>query len=378
MTRKKQKIFQLISSINLGGAENIAFLLSEQCLVDSSTLAEFTIVELYRSQTDYADAKRIELQEKKIKTYSLFKGSKRLSLVFAPFALLWGIKKEKPTIIHSHTDLPDCVLASTIRLMNLFNMTIPKIIRTIHNTELWPTHPRIAQYTESTFQNDVIVGVSKAALEAYFKIRKENKLPISSQNKVIYNGCNLSSKKESQFLINKKKINIAFCGRFEAQKGIDILLKRILKINSIFENQFVFHLIGNGSYRSEVLKLTETTTNVFLYDSVNNISDKLYVFDFIIMPSRFEGLGLVSIEASLSKVPVIASKAAGLNETLPCNWSLLFDLDSEEELLEIFVKIVNNEFDMEQLKDAAFGFANQKFTVSSMIQDYNIIYSSFC
>lgn len=378
MTRKKQKIFQLISSINLGGAENIAFLLSEQCLVDSSTLAEFTIVELYRSQTDYADAKRIELQEKKIKTYSLFKGSKRLSLVFAPFALLWGIKKEKPTIIHSHTDLPDCVLASTIRLMNLFNMTIPKIIRTIHNTELWPTHPRIAQYTESTFQNDVIVGVSKAALEAYFKIRKENKLPISSQNKVIYNGCNLSSKKESQFLINKKKINIAFCGRFEAQKGIDILLKRILKINSIFENQFVFHLIGNGSYRSEVLKLTETTNNVFLYDSVNNISDKLYVFDFIIMPSRFEGLGLVSIEASLSKVPVIASKAAGLNETLPCNWSLLFDLDSEEELLEIFVKIVNNEFDMEQLKDAAFGFANQKFTVSSMIQDYNIIYSSFC
>jgi glycosyltransferase involved in cell wall biosynthesis len=378
MTRKKQKIFQLISSINLGGAENIAFLLSEQCLVDSSTLAEFTIVELYRSQTDYADAKRIELQEKKIKTYSLFKGSKRLSLVFAPFALLWGIKKEKPTIIHSHTDLPDCVLASTIRLMNLFNMTIPKIIRTIHNTELWPTHPRIAQYTESTFQNDVIVGVSKAALEAYFKIRKENKLPISSQNKVIYNGCNLSSKKESQFLINKKKINIAFCGRFEAQKGIDILLKRILKINSIFENQFVFHLIGNGSYRSEVLKLTETTNNVFLYDSVNNISDKLYVFDFIIMPSRFEGLGLVSIEASLSKVPVIASKAAGLNETLPCNWSLLFDLDSEEELLEIFVKIVNKEFDMEQLKDAAFGFANQKFTVSSMIQDYNIIYSSFC
>ena len=375
MTKSRQKIFQLITSINLGGAENVAFNLSEHCMVDGTIPTEFTIVELYRSHTDYANAKRIELKEKKINTVSLFGGSKRMSLFFAPFVLFWIIKKKKPAIIHSHTDLPDLVLASAIRLMRLFRMGIPEIVRTIHNTELWPTHPRIARYTEAAFQNDTIVGVSKAALQAYFTIRKNNGLSLSPQNKVIYNGCHLPVASEIEIPLFFNKINVAFCGRFEYQKGIDVLIDRIKCINTLYATTFNFYIIGNGQLQKEVQALTKQFDNVFLHKAISSIANKLHHFDFILMPSRFEGLPLISLEASFSKVPVIASKAPGLEETLPVNWPLWFDLYDEKELLDIFGKIANKEFDLQQLKQMAFDFVSQHFTMSSMIQEYNKIYT---
>lgn len=374
MITNKQKIFQLISSVNLGGAENVSFHLSEHSLVDSRGSEAFVIVELYRSKTDYAIAKRKALNEKKIKVFSLFNGSKRWSLLFAPFALLMLIQKEKPTIIHSHTDLPDFVLASTIRLMRFLNRETPQIIRTIHNTELWPTHPKMAHYTESVFHEDTIVGVSKAALAAYFAIREKTRLPASTRTTVIYNGCNLPKPSNIEITLVPHKINIAFCGRFEYQKGVDVLINRINSINKLHSTTFNFYFIGDGQLAGEVLKLTKQFDTVFMHNPIASISNKLHHFDFILMPSRFEGLGLVSVEASFSKVPVIASKVAGLNETLPKNWPLWFNLNNEKELLDLFEKIANKEFDIKQLSEDAFSFVNQHFTMDGMIQEYNKIY----
>lgn len=374
MANNKQKIFQLISSIHLGGAENVAFHLSEQCLLERKESTAFAIVELYRTDTEYANVKRKELKEKKIKTFSLFNGSKRWSLLFAPFALLQLIQKEKPTIIHSHTDLPDCVLATTIRLMRLLNREVPKIIRTIHNTELWPTHPRMGQYTESAFEEDVIVGVSKAALQAYLTIRQKTKFSVAAHRKVIYNGCHLPVPTSIEIALNPNKINILFCGRFEYQKGVDVLIDRIRIINTVYATTFDFYFIGDGQFVGDVLELTKEYDNVFRYNAIASISNKLHHFDFVLMPSRFEGFGLVSVEASFSKVPVIASKVPGLDETLPEDWGLWFELNNEQELLSIFEKIANKELDLKQLKEESFTFVKEHFTMKTMIQEYDKVY----
>ncbi|MDQ6471029.1 glycosyltransferase family 4 protein [Flavobacterium sp. LHD-80] len=375
MNKKKQKIFHLITSVNLGGAENVAFTLAEHCKRNGDKSIEFFIVELYRSSTSYSNSKRVELKEKKIETLSLFKGFKHLSLIFAPITLLWFIKKEKPICIHSHTDLPDLVLANTIRLMHLFRMDIPEIIRTIHNTKLWPTYPRIAKYTESVFNNDVVVGVSKAALQAYCNIRESNNLSVSNRKMVVYNGRNLTVPSVIDISLSLSKINIAFCGRFEYQKGVDILINRMSSINRLYKNNLHFYFIGSGQFKHELDNLAKHNDNIFVHEAIPSIANKLHCFDFVIMPSRFEGLPLVSIESSFSKVPVIAAKTPGLEETLPENWPLWFDLNNEEGLLNIFEKIVNKEFDINELKQEAFDFANRLFSIDCMIEKYNKIYA---
>lgn len=367
------KVFQLISSIHLGGAEIVAFNLSEFCNYPQKKF-EFIVVELQQTYDEYSINKKNELQSKNILFKSLGPKSKIISLLFGHFALAYQILKEKPDIIHSHTDLPDLVLSNTKRLFSFFHLKFPVIVRTIHNTVLWPTHNILGKYVEKAFVDDWIIGVSEQSLVAYEELRQKYKLKVSGQKRIIYNGCNVPRIREHSFKINPDKINIAFCGRFEHQKGIDVLVERIKVINSKYENDFLFHIIGSGTYQNEVLKATDENENVVVYEAISNIADKLYAFDFLIMPSRFEGLVLISIEASLSKVPVIAAVAKGLTETLPPDWPLQFQLDNEDELLAIFENIRNNNYDLTQLKKQAYSFASVKFSLDGMIDAYSKLY----
>ena len=92
------------------------------------------------------------------------------------------------------------------------------------------------------------------------------------------------------------------------------------------------------------------------------------------MPSHFEGLTLISIESSFAGVPVIASFAPGLDETLPENWPLKFHLDRVEELYEIFDKVYKHQYDRESLKTKALDFVGRKFSLSKMIHSYILLY----
>ena len=371
---KMIKIFQFISSIQLGGAEIVAFNLSEFCNTNSPVRLEFVVVELYQTNDYYSIQKKSELQSKNIRIISLGNRNKIFSLLISPFLLFYHLLAEKPNIIHSHTDEPDFVLSSTKRLFTILHIKFPKIVRTIHNTVLWPTHIKLGRYVETVFIDDWIVGVSDCALESYNDLRNKYNLNISKHLFTIYNGCLIPQKTEHTFKIDNQKINIAFCGRFENQKGIDILIERIKVLNDRFKDDFVFHVIGKGSYQNEVLKLAKVNSNVIVYDSVPNMSERLYAFDFLIMPSRFEGLVLISIEASYSKVPVIAAIAPGLSETLPKDWPLLFHLENEIELVTIFQNIKNRKYDMESLKNQAYFYVSTKFSHSSMIEAYSKLY----
>jgi len=142
------KIYQLITSLQMGGAEIIAINLAEYCKIKSLQTIEFVIVEIYQTKGNYSDEKREELASKNIRIITLFKGFKRISLLFAPFSLAYLISKEKPSIIHSHTDLPDFVLSVCYKIISFFNIRKPKVVRTIHNTQLWRTHPKIGKFTE--------------------------------------------------------------------------------------------------------------------------------------------------------------------------------------------------------------------------------------
>jgi glycosyltransferase involved in cell wall biosynthesis len=369
------KVFQLINSIQLGGAEIVAFNLAEFCKKNSKDILEFIVVELHPTTDVYSIEKKKELRSKNIRIITLSQKSKRFSLFIGPFMLLYHLWKEKPDIIHSHTDLPDFVLSNTIRFASFLHWKFPKVIRTIHNTELWSTHDKIGKYTEKAFLNDRIVAVSEAALNSYNFLRLKNNLQTSEYQQIIYNGCVVPKQKEHPFKIENDKVNIAFCGRFENQKGIDILIERLKEINRKYNGKFLFHIIGSGRYQSEVLQLSKKYPNILVYDAVSNVADKLYAFDFLIMPSRFEGLALISIEASFSKVPLIAAYAPGLSETLPTDWPLQFHLENENELLDIFDKISKHKYDLETMKEEIYSFVSEKFSHSGMIQAYSKLYT---
>lgn len=372
------EVFELITSVTLGGAENVAFELARHCRVEG-TPGRLAIVELFRSPGEYAQRKRQELNEAGVRVITLSPFGKRASLVIAPFALAWRVMRERPRLIHSHTDLPDLVLASCLRLMRLARLfkgadsarrPAPAILRTIHNVALWPTHAGLGRYTERAFQQDTIVAVSHAAMQAYLAMRQRHRLAAAARRSVIYNGCRAPQEQPLPFELPAGRLHIVFCGRFELQKGVDVLADRIRQIQARHPARFSFHLIGAGPLLPTLQALAQDTPDVQLHGPINGVAERLHAFDYLLMPSRFEGLPLVAIEASLAGLPVIAARAPGLTETLPEDWPLYFDLESAESLMTVLDRIAAGDLARDALGEVALAYASLNFSLEGMLKRY--------
>lgn len=363
-------IFEIITSINLGGAENIAFSLADYLKTAEGDFRP-VIIELYKTESAYSKEKKEKLKEQGIEYYTLGNKSKYFSLLTAPFVLYSYIRKMKPTVIHSHTDLPDFVLAMTLKMFSKIKFSI---VRTIHNTELWPTHSLLGQLTEKSFMNDTIIAVSEPALTAYNDLRKKHKLPASENQQVIVNGIKAPVLTDFPYRFDHKKINIAFAGRLEMQKGIDILIAVLNSCSESIRKKMVFHIIGHGSYQKQVEDICKVNNHCVYHGTVSELSSKLSAFDYLLMPSRHEGLVLLSLEASFAKVPVIASDIPGLTETLPPDWPLLAKKVTPACFIEILENILENKVDTVKLKNTAFNYVSEYFSFEKMGRDYLHVY----
>ncbi len=373
-----KKIFHLITSISLGGAESVAFELVTGCPDLSNKKLEFVLIEVFPTYTEYAGNIRKNLISKGVKCVTLFRGPKKIALVFAPFKLTCIIKRGKPDIIHSHTDIPDFVLSQSLKILSLFRLSTPFVVRTIHNISLWATRPILGRWVEKSFKDDIVIGVSNASIYGYRRLRKRSKLHESRHQSVIYNGGRLPESVETNdrndHLI--RPFHAAFIGRFEMQKGVDYLVHWIDAMDPQLRESFFFHFIGDGNLRSKVFDLKSHHSEVAVSDPIPDVYRVINQFDLIIMPSRFEGLALISIEASLAGVPVLAADAPGLNETLPPSWPLFFEIGNKEQFMKCLKEVNYGKWDLEELGEQSRSFVKSRFRLEKMLFSYNQIYDN--
>jgi glycosyltransferase involved in cell wall biosynthesis len=128
-------------------------------------------------------------------------------------------------------------------------------------------------------------------------------------------------------------INLIFVGRHDRQKGLDILLRVFAEENLPGVH---LHVVG-----APVLEHPEggphpaMASNVTFYGwrSREEVSAMIAKADALVVPSRWEGFGLVAVEAMRLGKPVIASRRGGLAEIVEDGVSgLLFDLENCEQL----------------------------------------------
>jgi len=113
--------------------------------------------------------------------------------------------------------------------------------------------------------------------------------------------------------------NILFAGRLTEQKGIDILCEIINKINrrinsnSIDSNKVIFHIAGSGEFDWKIEKLSKRYPNIKYYGHVSQkrMKELYQISDLVIVPSRWETVSYVCLEAQSFGIPVIASRVSG-------------------------------------------------------------------
>ena len=107
----------------------------------------------------------------------------------------------------------------------------------------------------------------------------------------------------------KDELLVGHVGRFKPEKNHSFLFKVFLEIKQVEKNAKLL-LIGNGENQETIHKMIKENAleeSVIVMNNIRQI-DKMYqAMDLFIFPSLYEGLGMTTIEAQASGLPVVCS-----------------------------------------------------------------------
>ena len=361
INRKVLRVFHVISHLEVGGAERVALNIAESTNKDF----EYHIVEVQKGSSAFSVKMKIELEEHGIRFHSSPIVNRKLAILLFPFGFSCAYLKYRPNVIHSHTEIPDLSLWLFRKLSWMFWGIKARYVRTIHNTELWNDWKWIGGVVERFYlKHKCNVAISKAVRDAYEKSYGQHDIPL------IYNGVKEMEQIVFPHLV-KGKVNVLFAGRLEPQKGIDQLIAVVTALKN--DGRYHFHIVGSGSLEQKVKESLGGQDYISLYDKVYGLSQYMGSFDFLFMPSNHEGLGLISVEASLSRTPVIVNWCAGVDETLPKDWPLKVMNNNAEDFVDLFQNRLQS-MDYQELVDMAYKYVIDHFSLERMRREYERIY----
>ena len=121
---------------------------------------------------------------------------------------------------------------------------------------------------------------------------------------------NHMARTETRQMLNiEDKFVLGHIGRFEEQKNHDFLIDIFFEVKKLNEDA-VLLLIGAGSLEKKIqnkVKEYKLTESVLFCGTTNNVSPYMQAMDVFVLPSKWEGLGIVAIEAQAADLPVVAS-----------------------------------------------------------------------
>lgn len=355
------KVFHIISHFDLGGAEKIALNISKS----NNTDFEYHILEVKKSKNkEYSDTFIKDAKEANIVIHKSKISNTKLSIIIFPIRFIKIFIKNKPDVIHTHTEVPDTCIYIFFHIFKHLKCKT-KIVRTIHNNQLWNQWKALGRIIENFYKkNATNITISKSVQESYYK-------NYSQLYPIIYNGVALPHHKKKFSGIVPNKINIVFAGRLEYQKGIKVLIDVIIQLKD--DNRFFFHIIGEGSQKNLIIENLSNVNNCKYYNVIYSFADYLESFDYLFMPSLFEGLALTPIEACLAKTPIIVNACPGIEEIIPDNWPLKVNNNNIDDFISLFKSLSN--FKYQTLQDIAFDYASKKFSIRTMQNMYEKIYA---
>jgi len=158
------------------------------------------------------------------------------------------------------------------------------------------------------------------------------------------------------YFIDKKTYNhnitsqitsdLIFVGQLIHRKGVDVLLKAFKIVSKIISNNLV--LVGDGAGKKEILNLIsqlELKDRVMVTGSVPSkvIQEKIADSSLLILPSRYDGWGIVTNEAILNNVPVIVSDKCGSKELVEnLKVGFIFQNENYDDLANKIISIISS------------------------------------
>lgn len=219
-----------------------------------------------------------------------------------------------------------------------------------------------------------VIAISKAVQEHAIQVLRIPKNRVSLvPNAIQKNVENLEK-------TNTTGIELLFVGRLEKQKSVDTLLRAIHILKSYnLDVSWSLTLVGDGTKRSHLektareLQITDLVHFMGRQTDVNHYFSKAQI---LILPSIWEGFGLVILEAFRAKIAVIASNIEGPSELIKDRHNgLLFEAKNATELAAKIKLLVENSALRQQIAENGYRSFTEEYDIENYVKKLELIYT---
>lgn len=334
---RRPRVMQVITKLDLGGAESVAVDLVDALhdQVDFAMFAVMAVDEPTRVGRDMAT----RLARWNVPVFTGTAGHfKKGGALVAAWRLAKAARRFRADVVHLHTETPELTCAIATVLSPRLART--HVLRTVHNCELWIDWGGVGRWVTQRLSGGSAIAVSQAAADADVAIPTRARRPAPP---VVYNGVTPPPVSQPR---SGGPYRLLFAARLVPAKGADLVPEILRTAHALSRRRDVeVTIAGSGPQEMQVRQALEGIApgwSVRMVPPIEQLGHRLGEWDGVLMPSRFEGLGLLAIEAFMAGVPLAATDAPGLSEVIPDGYRYCAPVDDAAALGAVVARMIDD------------------------------------
>jgi glycosyltransferase involved in cell wall biosynthesis len=337
------------------------------------------------------DAQLMVLAERRGGADALIAAARRLGVpvrgvrIFADCdpSLVWrlrGLLRElRPAIAHTHLVHADIHGIPAARLAG-----VPVVVTTRHNDDAFRRRPPL-RWIHRALWRPVQAGIAVSEAVARFSVEIEGAPP--RKLTVIHHGLDLPDYRPEREGIRRSlgcdsgELLVGMVGRLTEQKGMALGLEAFAAIAARVPRAQLL-VVGDGPLRERLtaraqdLGLAGRTRFLGWRDDAARLMVGLDVF---LAPSRWEGFGIVLLEAMAQATAIVASDVGAIPEIVEHGASALLAAPGEaRQLADHLRTLLEDEQERARIGRAGRARLLERFTIDRMVAETCELYNSLC
>ena len=277
-----------------------------------------------------------------------------------------ALRARRDRVVHMHMELVMQVIAAR-------RAGCRHLVMTIHNDE--PSYRFL--FFRAVFRALVATGMQFVAITDHLRRYLISRIGVAKAHvTTITYGIPRPARRavsRQEFQLAETDFVVGFVGRLTRQKNLPLLLRAMAQRPTL---RCV--IVGDGELKPHLQELAGSLgcRNVIFLGAQPKAASLMPLFDVLCLPSVWEGLGVVLVEAMLQGVPIIASHAGAIPEVVDQGrCGLLIDPTSVNSLLDAIDALRTDSTRRRSLIDAGSERAANAYGVARMAAETQVLYS---
>ena len=259
---------------------------------------------------------------------------------FSQVRMLRKYQKRNPAVIvHAHLPRSELLCALSLRRKSF--------VATRHNSEqFFPKAPKLISVLLSNFvalRTFKLISISQSVSSF---LRQNHEVPFWIHDSVIYYGFKTSRVAQNREFRKLERVKFGTISRLVPQKNLQLMLELLLAFREAYKIPCTLEIVGEGFQEHYLKNLSQElgiSQNVHWSGKISDVDRFYRDINLFILTSRYEGFGLVLLEAMSHNIPIIAAANSAILEVLSEEHPGLVYTDSPTKFAEKIHLLLTNQ-----------------------------------